>query len=209
VGFRFRRTIKIAPGVRINLSKSGPSVSVGPRGAKVTVGHGRARATVGLPGTGLSYTAVSSSTLRPAPAVQASPASKVAPTVLAENAQGMVCSNCGAPRAAPYESCRSCHQLFRDAFTPEPLSPERRTAQLLRSTWTGRAYWFLGSRASGLSQAIGAVILVVCLPAFLSLNSYGDSRGPWLTLGLAAFVVLRWNVTKRYRRLAAEANART
>jgi hypothetical protein len=53
---RFFRRVRIAPGVTINLSKSGPSVSVGPRGAKVTLGHGRVRRTVGLPGTGLFYT---------------------------------------------------------------------------------------------------------------------------------------------------------
>jgi len=56
MGFRFWRRVKIAPGVTLNLSKSGASVSVGPRGAKFTVGPGGKRATVGLPGTGLFYT---------------------------------------------------------------------------------------------------------------------------------------------------------
>lgn len=57
-GFRFRKTISILPGVRINLSKSGASTSLGGRGATVNVGHGR-RPTVnlGIPGTGLSYRA--------------------------------------------------------------------------------------------------------------------------------------------------------
>jgi Flp pilus assembly protein TadD len=53
---RFFRRVKIAPGVRVNFSKSLPSVSVGVRGAHVTVGHKRRRATVGIPGTGLFYT---------------------------------------------------------------------------------------------------------------------------------------------------------
>ena len=53
---RFWRRVKIAPGVTVNLSKSGASVSLGPRGAKTTLGHGRVRQTVGLPGTGLFYT---------------------------------------------------------------------------------------------------------------------------------------------------------
>ena len=57
MGFRFWRRVRIAPGVTLNLSKSGGSLSLGPRGAKFTVGpHGR-RSTVGLPGTGLFYTA--------------------------------------------------------------------------------------------------------------------------------------------------------
>jgi Protein of unknown function (DUF4236) len=38
MGFRFRRSFKIAPGFRLNLSKSGVSASVGRRGLWV---HGR------------------------------------------------------------------------------------------------------------------------------------------------------------------------
>ena len=60
MGFRFRRTFKIAPGFHINLSKSGPSLSVGPRGAKYTIGPRGDRATIGIPGTGLSYTSTGS-----------------------------------------------------------------------------------------------------------------------------------------------------
>ncbi|WP_158667818.1 DUF4236 domain-containing protein, partial [Bradyrhizobium guangdongense] len=38
---RFRRSIKIAPGRHLNLSRSGASVSIGGRGAHFTVGpHG-------------------------------------------------------------------------------------------------------------------------------------------------------------------------
>lgn len=56
MGLRFRRSIKIVPGVRVNLGKKGASVSVGRRGANVTVGKTGVRTTVGLPGTGLSHT---------------------------------------------------------------------------------------------------------------------------------------------------------
>ena len=59
MGFRFRRTIRILPGVRLNIGKTGVSTSVGVRGAHVTIGHGKVRKTVGIPGTGLSYTDVS------------------------------------------------------------------------------------------------------------------------------------------------------
>jgi hypothetical protein len=56
MGFRFRKSIKLAPGIRLNLSKSGISTSLGPRGATVNVGGKRSpRVTVGVPGTGLSY----------------------------------------------------------------------------------------------------------------------------------------------------------
>jgi len=65
MGLRFRRRFSIAPGVAINLSRSGPSLSLGPRGAHVTVGHGHVRETVGLPGTGLSYTSTQKAESRP------------------------------------------------------------------------------------------------------------------------------------------------
>jgi hypothetical protein len=56
--FRFRRSIRLFPGVRLNIGKTGVSTSLGVRGAHITVGHGKVRTTVGLPGTGLSYTDV-------------------------------------------------------------------------------------------------------------------------------------------------------
>ena len=56
MAYRFWRRVKIAPGLTLNLSKTGASLSMGPRGAKVTVGSRGKRATVGIPGTGLFYT---------------------------------------------------------------------------------------------------------------------------------------------------------
>jgi len=56
MGFRFWRRLKIAPGVTLNLSKSGGSLSFGPRGAKYTIGPRGQRITGGIPGTGLFYT---------------------------------------------------------------------------------------------------------------------------------------------------------
>ncbi len=56
MGFRFRRSLKIFPGVRWNLSKRGSSLSFGGRGAHYTVGSSGSRFTFGLPGTGMSWT---------------------------------------------------------------------------------------------------------------------------------------------------------
>jgi hypothetical protein len=58
MGFRFRRSIKILPGIRLNFGKRGISTSIGVRGAHVTFGKTRTRTTVGLPGSGMSYTHV-------------------------------------------------------------------------------------------------------------------------------------------------------
>jgi hypothetical protein len=56
MGFRFRRTWNIVPGVRFNLGLKSGSVSFGVRGLHYTVGTAGSRITAGLPGTGLSWT---------------------------------------------------------------------------------------------------------------------------------------------------------
>lgn len=56
MGFRFRRSIKLFPGLRLNFGKRGISASIGVRGAHITYGPSGTRTTVGLPGSGLSYT---------------------------------------------------------------------------------------------------------------------------------------------------------
>ena len=56
MGFNFRKSFKIAPGVRLNVGKKGiSSVSIGGKGARVSVGKKGTRTTVSAPGTGLSY----------------------------------------------------------------------------------------------------------------------------------------------------------
>src|SRR5687767_3652940 len=56
MGFRFRKSVRLLPGVRLNFSTRGVSTSLGGRGATVNIGRKGARATLGIPGTGLSYT---------------------------------------------------------------------------------------------------------------------------------------------------------
>jgi hypothetical protein len=53
---RFYRSFKILPGVRINVSKSGMSTTIGPRGFKFTFNKHGIRRTIDLPGTGLYAT---------------------------------------------------------------------------------------------------------------------------------------------------------
>lgn len=56
MGFRFRKSINLGHGVRVNLSKSGIGYSVGAPGLRVTkMAKGRIRATASVPGTGISY----------------------------------------------------------------------------------------------------------------------------------------------------------
>ena len=60
MGFRFQKRFRLFPGVRINLSKSGVSTSIGVRGARMTFGRGKTRTTIGIPGTGISHTSIES-----------------------------------------------------------------------------------------------------------------------------------------------------
>ena len=57
MGLRFRRSISLGKGARINLNKDSIGLSFGVRGARVSANSkGRKTATVGIPGSGLSYT---------------------------------------------------------------------------------------------------------------------------------------------------------
>lgn len=55
MGFRFQKRIKLLPGLRVNLSKTGISWSIGTRGAGINLRGGKVTGNVGIPGTGLSY----------------------------------------------------------------------------------------------------------------------------------------------------------
>jgi hypothetical protein len=56
MSLRFHQRISLFPGVRLNLSRSGVSVSLGVPGATLNFGgHTGPTVTVGVPGTGLSY----------------------------------------------------------------------------------------------------------------------------------------------------------
>ena len=55
MGFRFSRRIGILPGLKLNFSGSGVSLSAGVRGAHLNFGSRGTYASVGLPGTGMSY----------------------------------------------------------------------------------------------------------------------------------------------------------
>jgi hypothetical protein len=58
MGWSFRKSIRIAPGVRLNFSRRGVSTSFGGKGFTYNT---RGRTTVSLPGTGIRYTTTASS----------------------------------------------------------------------------------------------------------------------------------------------------
>lgn len=69
MAFRFRRSVKILPGVRINFNKNSTSVTFGGKGFHHTISStGKSTTSVGIPGTGISYSSSSGgSAPHPAP----------------------------------------------------------------------------------------------------------------------------------------------
>ena len=55
MGIRFHRSIPIFPGVRLNISKSGFSLSIGGAPFTFNIGQRGEQVTTSLPGTGLSW----------------------------------------------------------------------------------------------------------------------------------------------------------
>lgn len=55
MGFRFQRRLPLLKGLTLNISKSGPSVTVGGAGASLNLSKRGLLGSSGIPGTGLSY----------------------------------------------------------------------------------------------------------------------------------------------------------
>jgi len=54
--FQFRKRLKLAPGLSLNISKKGLGLSAGPKGLKASVSaQGRLTGSAGIPGSGISY----------------------------------------------------------------------------------------------------------------------------------------------------------
>ncbi|MBO4859573.1 MAG: DUF4236 domain-containing protein [Treponema sp.] len=65
MGFRFRKSINLGAGFRINLSKSGIGYSWGVPGYRITkTANGKTRKSYSIPGTGLGYVEESSNEVR-------------------------------------------------------------------------------------------------------------------------------------------------
>ncbi|MCQ6280835.1 DUF4236 domain-containing protein [Bacillus sp. EB600] len=62
MGFRYRKSFKIAPGVRLNVGSKSSSISFGGWGMRYTINSkGKRTTSMGIPGTGLSYVTTLSS----------------------------------------------------------------------------------------------------------------------------------------------------
>ncbi|TAT82469.1 DUF4236 domain-containing protein [Rhizobium ruizarguesonis] len=55
MAIRFRKSFKLAPGLRLNVGKKGASIRVGTKGAGYTVGTSGQRVSASVPGTGVGF----------------------------------------------------------------------------------------------------------------------------------------------------------
>lgn len=61
MGLRFRKSQKLAPGIKLNINKKSSSVTFGKKGVHYTINSsGRKTSSIGIPGTGISYTKTTS-----------------------------------------------------------------------------------------------------------------------------------------------------
>lgn len=90
MGVRFRKSVKLAPGIRASVGKKSASVSFGGRGGRYTISStGRRTSSVSIPGTGVSY--VSSSTRGRGPSAGSpSPVSVSGPSRRASKVYGII-----------------------------------------------------------------------------------------------------------------------
>lgn len=56
MGWRFNKRLKVLPGIFLNISKSGISLTVGGKGATFTIGPTHTTKRFTIPGTGWTYT---------------------------------------------------------------------------------------------------------------------------------------------------------
>ncbi len=66
MGFRFRKSFRIGPGVRLNLTKTGIGVSAGAKGLRMSAhSSGRLTRSISIPGTGLGFVSTSNFGTKP------------------------------------------------------------------------------------------------------------------------------------------------
>lgn len=150
MGWRFRKSIKIFPGFRLNLGKRGVnSVSVGKAGFTTNISSRGVRHTVGVPGTGLSYTTKAGSSNNETSSTQP----QRVPQVEYYEPQPWYCGYCGQLNKFARPNCGYC---------AAPAFPAQHSATVPRNASVGtNGVIILGAVGAGvIVAAIGFCVLV-------------------------------------------------
>lgn len=171
MGFRFRRSISLIPGVRLNLSGSGASVSLRPRGLRYTIGPKGTRLTAGLPGTGVSWSQYTPHSKPPAPGEREdySPAQEFSAPLVQLSSE---------PALATIESA-SAEQI--NALSASELAPilnaVNRRYRISVAVQLVSVLLFVGAllQADQLAMATSALYATIFVPAAVMLDRYRRS----------------------------------
>jgi hypothetical protein len=126
---KFRKRITIIPGVRLNLSGSGVSITGGIPGLSVNVGKRGAYLNTGIPGTGLyERTRLRSSRRTLGPAGGSSPATGGSPGSTGRGGAGLSAAPAGStpPVPLPFGSIRRLRRISSNAGRYVSARGERR-----------------------------------------------------------------------------------
>ncbi len=137
MGWRFRKSVTLLPGVRVSFGLRGSSISLGPRGASVSFTPRGVYSNFSLPGTGLSYRQRLDTPPRRQPAAKPAPVEVTLSVTLQDSGELTV-------------------QLPDGTHAPAPLVAE------LRRKEGPRLLEFLQEKAASLGQAVADLGRVHC-----------------------------------------------
>ncbi|MBX3521601.1 MAG: DUF4236 domain-containing protein [Xanthobacteraceae bacterium] len=142
MGWFFRRSFKILPGVRLNVGRR-TSVSIGPPGVKYNIGPGRDRVTVGIPGTGLYHTELVGKSVSSKPPIQYGSSTRRARGNVAWIAAGLLTVVLGLFGVSSLITSSSYPPVNRDTTTQDSIGPRtqqsKQAAQKSPAVYAGSA----------------------------------------------------------------------
>ena len=168
MGLRFRKSVKIAPGVRLNISKKSVGISAGVKGYRKSINSsGRVTTSIGVPGTGVSYVKTENLKSKKKKAVS----SRVSSTAAAAS------SSASSPAAAPAPA-----KVQKAAAQPKE-KPPKTTAVLQERpdasfvvfgvvALAGAVFLFASSHV--IFSVVAALFGVFCLYSFIHIKRHPE-----------------------------------
>lgn len=167
MGLRFRKSVKIAPGVRLNISKKSVGISAGVKGYRKSINSsGRVTTSIGAPGTGVSYVKTENLKSKKKKAVS----SRVSSTAAAS-------SSASSPAAAPAPA------KVQKAATQPKEKPPKTTAVLQERpdasfvvfgvvALAGAVFLFASSHV--IFSVVAALFGIFCLYSFIHIKRHPE-----------------------------------
>lgn len=134
MGMRFRKSKKIAPGVKVNIGKKGASVTLGAKGVHHTISTtGRKTTSIGVPGTGISYVKTSGNTSKQSNNTDKSEDAS-------SNLRLVKCPSCDRSFPEGVRKCPVCGSQINDSPDVNNFSND----DLYKRKWYQQTGWIIG-----------------------------------------------------------------